>query len=315
MKDSSTILNRIKKNYKARKNLAKSSKTTAYRVYEKDIPEYPYIIDLFNDYAVVYEKGKKMLEENTEDLELRNLHQAHIILALQEILHISRDNIIFKRREKQKGKEQYNPLSEKNQFFTIQENDMKFLINVHDYLDPGLFLDHRPLRAILKKTSNNKKVLNLFAYTGSLSIAAALGGGTTTTIDMSNTYLTWAEDNFRENDIDLHKHHFIQADITRYLDSPLQESFDIIILDPPNFSNSKKMDGIFNVQENHPEMIHQLMKSLSPDGVLYFSNNFRKFKLASDISDQYRVKDISIQTIPKDFRDLKIHVCFEIRNN
>lgn len=314
MKEYSIIHNRIKKNLKSRKNLVKNSKVTAYRLYEKDIPEYPYIIDVFNDYAVVYEKGKKITDDNPEESSLRQEHQSNICDALVENLGIPENKIIFKVRKKQKGKSQYEQIKKVDQFFTVSENGMEFLVNVQDYLDPGLFLDHRPLREIINKTSRNKSVLNLFAYTGSISVAAALGGAAVTTVDMSKTYLNWAEENFEVNDIDFRIHQFIQADVIQYIEKPLKQKYDIIVLDPPSFSNSKRMDNDFDVQTDHGEMVQTLMTSLKSNGVLYFSNNYRKFKLDADIYERYDVKDITLKSIPKDFRDLKIHVCFEIKN-
>ena len=313
MKESSIFFNRLRKNLKIRKNLVKKSELTAYRLYEKDIPEYPYIIDIFGDYAIVYEKGKRIYDDNLEDIDIQVEHQQDILEALIAVMAFDEENIIFKTRKVQRGNDQYEKINRHEEFFTVTENDMKFLINVHDYLDPGLYLDHRPLREIIRNSSEGKKVLNLFAYTGSISVAAALGGGLTTTIDMSNTYLSWAEDNFAENNIELKKHHFLQEDITKLLMDPLDEKFDMIILDPPSFSNSKRMEDIFDVQRDHYVMVKNLMKSLTPNGVLYFSNNYRKFKLDEHILENYQVKDITLKTIPKDFRDLKIHVCFEIR--
>jgi 23S rRNA (cytosine1962-C5)-methyltransferase/23S rRNA (guanine2445-N2)-methyltransferase / 23S rRNA (guanine2069-N7)-methyltransferase len=314
MKDSSIILNRLRKNLKNRKNLVKNSKLTAYRLYEKDIPEYPYIIDIYNDHAVVYEKGKKIDEEDDDSLLLQREHQKHIEEALGEILSIPMLKVIFKKRQKQKGKSQYNQICKKDEFFPVNENGMKFLVNLFDYLDTGLYLDHRPLRKIIKDSSLSKRVLNLFSYTGSLSVAAAMGGGKVTTIDMSKTYMDWAVQNFWENSIDPEMHEFIQTDVIQYLEAPLKVKYDIIILDPPSFSNSKRMQDVFDIQEDHGWMIRNLMKSLTKNGVLYFSNNFRKFKLDDDIVSNFEIKDITKKSIPMDFRDLKIHVCFELRN-
>lgn len=313
MKDSSIILNRLRKNLKNRKNLVKNSKLTAYRLYEKDIPEYPYIVDIYNDHAVVYEKGKKIDSDDPSATSLQKEHQKHIETALLKILQIPMLKVIFKKRQKQKGKSQYNQICKKDEFFPVDENGMKFLVNLFDYLDTGLFLDHRPLRKIIKDTALNKTVLNLFSYTGSISVAAAMGGGKVTTVDMSKTYLDWAEDNFWENQIDPEMHQFIQTDVIKYLEDPLKEKYDIIVLDPPSFSNSKRMEDVFDIQEDHSWMIQNLMKSLSPTGVLYFSNNFRKFKLDEKIFEDYHVKDITKKSIPMDFRDMRIHVCFEIR--
>ncbi|MFT6630953.1 MAG: 23S rRNA (cytosine1962-C5)-methyltransferase/23S rRNA (guanine2445-N2)-methyltransferase [Bacteriovoracaceae bacterium] len=314
MKDSSIILNRLRKNLKNRKNLVKNSKLTAYRLYEKDIPEYPYIIDIYNEYAVVYEKGKRIDEDDEEILALQREHQKHIEEALDEVLNIPMLKVIFKKRQKQKGSSQYNKICKKDEYFPVNENGMKFLVNLFDYLDTGLFLDHRPLRKMIKDSSLKKKVLNLFSYTGSISVAAAMGGGKVTTIDMSKTYMDWAVENFWENQIDPEMHTFIQTDVIQYLEAPLKEKYDIIILDPPSFSNSKRMQDVFDIQEDHGWMIRNLMKSLTPTGVLYFSNNFRKFKLDEEILTSFEIKDITKKSIPMDFRDLKIHVCFELRN-
>lgn len=313
MTDSSIIINRLRKNLKIRKSLVKSLKTEAYRLYEKDIPEYPFIIDVYKDQVVIYEKGKKFHEDETEQILNARLHKKEIISAIEEIFNIPLDQIIFKERFKKEGKVQYEKFSRKNHFFEIQEDKCKFLINLHDYLDTGLFLDHRPLRSILLKESSGKSVLNLFAYTGSLSVASAIGGGVVTTVDMSKTYLEWAQENFKINEIDSPIHKFTHADATNYIMN-LENQFDIIILDPPSFSNSKRMEDTFDVQRDHFKLIDRLMKNLNENGTLYFSNNNRKFKLDPLLKDLYKVSDISERTIPKDFRDLKIHCCFKIQN-
>ena len=313
MQDYSIILNRIKKNLKARKSFLKSERISAYRLYEKDIPQYPYIVDIYNDHAVIYEKG--LQAKNDEDKSKHVTHKKQIIDALKEVLSIPDSQIVLKERNKQKGKSQYIKVASYDQFNQIQENGCLFYVNFYDYLDTGLFLDHRPLRKIISSSSSNKKVLNLFSYTGSISVAAAMGGANVTTVDMSKKYIEWAKKNFKLNDLATSEHEFIQADVLKYLQSDLQSKlFDIIILDPPSFSNSKKMDETFNVQDYHFEMIENLMSHLSSEGVLYFSNNFRKFQISEKLQELFSVKDITYKTIPQDIRDKKIHQCFEIRN-
>lgn len=310
MQETSIILNRLRKNLKIRKNLIKSEGIEAYRLYEKDIPEYPYIIDIYKDYAVIYEKGKKI----GEDDELNDLvyeHRTDIFAALGELLNIPENKIHLKERVKQSGKQQYEKIAKDKLSFAVKEGEMKFKVNLEDYLDTGLFLDHRPLRKIINQTSASKKVLNLFAYTGSFSVAAALGGGVVTTVDMSRTYLDWARDNFRINDITIKDHHFTQADAVNYIMN-LVEKFDIIILDPPSFSNSKRMEDIFDVQRDHITLIEKLMSLLNPEGVLYFSNNLRSFKLDFLIREGFKIEDLTYKSIPKDFRDQKIHQCYKI---
>src|SRR5690606_18235667 len=204
----------------------------AYRIYSKDIPEYPYIIDVYNNHAVIYEQGKKLDEENQT---LREAHQKDISEAITEVLTIPNSSQHFKIRERQKGIEQYQALNKASQdFFTIEESELKFWVNLERYLDTGLFLDHRPLRDFLRKNSEGKKVLNLFSYTGSISVAAAKGGAQVTSVDMSNTYLDWAYENFLLNKLNPKDHIFDQADVLKdlILRKEKGELFDIIVLDP-----------------------------------------------------------------------------------
>ena len=314
MTDNSTILNRLKKNLKARKSLVKTGLTSAYRLYEKDIPEYPYIIDIYNDFAVIYEKGKK-LNENDEVQKAKHLEHLNLIKnALTEVLKINNSQIIVKQRVKQSGKNQYEQLSKQNNFIEVNEFDFKFRVNLFDYLDTGLFLDHRPLRQKISIEAKDKKVLNLFSYTGSISVAAAVGGGFVTTVDMSKTYIDWAKENFKINNLSIADHKFVQADVLQFIESNQIENFDIIILDPPSFSNSKRMEEVFNVQDAHVKLIETLMNKLNTNGVLYFSNNFRNFKMDEKLQEKFKIKDITRSSIPIDFRDPKIHVCFEIRH-
>ena len=308
MTNNSIIANRLAKNYKKLKKWTQSEKIDAFRVYEKDIPEYPYIIDIYKEYALIYEKGKKL---DVEDENIRQKHIGQIYSAITEVLGIDESNIILKKREIQSGTQQYEKEDDEDQRITIQERSALFYINLYDYLDTGLFLDHRPLRQIINKTSKDKRVLNLFSYTGSLSVVAALGGGHVTTVDMSNTYVNWSKDNFRLNHLMFSQHKFLVKNTFEFLKED-QNKYDIIILDPPSFSNSKKMDGTFDIQRDHSGLIELCMLRLSPGGILYFSNNFRKFKMDEKISQKFKVKDITMKSIPKDFRDLKIHCCFEI---
>lgn len=308
MKTNTPIENRMAKNLKKLRKWLNKENIQAFRIYDKDIPEYPFVIDIYKDFAIVYEKISKTQEV---PLEVRSKHINHVYDALKNLLQIEENNIIIKRREVQKGTEQYEKLSETKERIVISEGECDFYINPYDYLDTGLFLDHRPLRQIILKSSNRKKVLNLFAYTGSISVFAASGGATVTTVDMSNTYINWAKDNFRLNDLKINDHKFIRDNAFEFLRED-KEKYDIIILDPPSFSNSKKMQGSFDVQRDHSGLIHLCMNRLNKDGVLYFSNNNRKFQIDPEIAENYQVTDITFQTIPQDFRDQKIHKCFKI---
>ena len=310
--DQSALKNRLVKNQKKLKTYLQKNKIEAYRLYNKDIPEYPYLIDVYGHHAVIYEQGKKLGEE---DQPKREQHQIDIEQALTEILGIPPQKQHFKIREKQKGSEQYRPLDPRSdEFFPIHEPPFKFLINLERYLDTGLFLDHRPLRQFLYANSKDKKVLNLFCYTGSLSVAAAMGGGIVTSIDMSNTYLQWAYENFLLNHRDPKKHVFYQADVLKEVNvrKENKEFFDIILLDPPSFSNSKRMEEDLDIERDHPILIRDCMALLAPGGTLYFSTNKRKFELHTIITGHYKVKEISQWTIPQDFHQTNIHRSFMI---
>ncbi|MBD65002.1 MAG: hypothetical protein CME62_07325 [Halobacteriovoraceae bacterium] len=313
MSDNSLIYNRLRKNFKQLNKQLKKHNFNAYRLYEKDIPEYPYIVDVYDNKAVIYEKGKKLDFSDTEQRQRHKSHALNIKSALIDLLNITPDNIILKARTIKKGKSQYEKLAEKEQFFTVHEGEMKFRVNLTNYLDSGLFLDHRPLREIIRQQSQNKKVLNLFAYTGSLSVAAALGGGEVTTVDLSNTYIDWAQENFKLNQIKLDDHKFRKADALNFIKN-LNLKYDLIILDPPSFSNSKSMEDNFNVQDDHVWMIEKLMSCLNKGGELYFSNNLTKFKISEELKEKFKVEDITYKTIPPEFRNKKIHQCFKITN-
>lgn len=307
------LQNRLQKNLKKLKTYLNKNGIKAYRLYNKDIPEYPYLIDIYDEHAVVYEQGKRLNEE--EDA-LREMHQQDIDIALTEVLGIPPSRQHFKIRERQKGNEQYQALDPRSSdFFVVDEPPFKFLINLERYLDTGLFLDHRPLRQHLLTNCQGKKVLNLFCYTGSLSVAAAKGGATVTSIDMSNTYLDWAIENFHINGLDPKAHVFYRADVLKELEERKEkkQKFDIIILDPPSFSNSKKMEEDLDIDRDHPLLIRDCMQLLDPEGTLYFSTNKRRFELHSIVTGQYQVKEISQWTIPQDFHHSEIHRAFSIK--
>lgn len=310
---SEALKNRLQKNLKKLKTYLQKNKIEAFRIYNKDIPEYPYLIDVYGEQAVIYEQGKKLSEE---DEVKRIQHQKDIEKVIEEVFQISAGQQHFKIRQRQKGNEQYRPLAPgAGDYFTIDESPMKFWVNLERYLDTGLFLDHRPLRQHLLEISRDKKVLNLFCYTGSLSVAAAKGGGSVTSIDMSRTYLDWAMENFVLNDLDPKAHRFIQADVLKELHDMIEAKvqFDLILLDPPSFSNSKRMEEDLDIERDHPILIRDCMKLLAPEGKLYFSTNKRKFELHSIVSHQYEVKEITQWTIPQDFHHTGIHRAFTLK--
>ena len=311
--ESIALKNRLLKNIKKLKSYVQKNGIEAYRLYNKDIPEYPYQIDIYGKTAVIYEQGKKLSEE---DEPKRIQHQKDIEVAISETLNIPPQDQFFKIRQKQKGNEQYKPLAPGSlDYFTVNEPPFQFWVNLERYLDTGLFLDHRPLRQFLLANCSGKKVLNLFCYTASLSVAAAKGGATVTSIDMSRTYLDWGVENFVLNDLDPNAHKFLQADVLKELPLMIEAGvkFDIIILDPPSFSNSKRMEEDLDIERDHPLMVRDCIKLLAPEGVLYFSTNKRKFELHPILLSQYETKEISQWTIPQDFHHSSIHRAFTLK--
>jgi 23S rRNA (cytosine1962-C5)-methyltransferase len=306
MSDLKTIQNRLEKNYKHRVKWAKREGIEAFRLYEKDIPEFPFIIDVYKDNAVIFEKRDEEIDAEKFD------HFEFIISAVKGLLQIPEEKVIIKSRFRQKGATQYTKLEEKNEYFPVKEHQAELLVNLHDYLDTGLFLDHRPLRQMVFKESAGKKVLNLFSYTGSISVFAALGGATkVTSVDMSATYMEWAKKNFEHNKLNVDQHLFVVESALEWLPRASQR-FDLIVLDPPTFSNSKKMDEDFEVEKDQVNLIKNCLRILAPEGVLYFSNNKRKFKIDPELLNLADIKDITPRTIPEDYRDSKAHHCFKI---
>ncbi len=304
------IENRIQKNFAKLKSWSEKHQIEAYRLYDRDIPEFPFIVDRYKDYFVVHDKSERIDAEKN--------HLPLLIAALQSIFKVNDEQIIFKQRRQQKGLDQYQKLGTENKKIIVKENGVPLYINLWDYLDTGLFLDHRPLRYLFSKKQTGKKFLNLFCYTGTVSVMAALGGASTYSVDMSKTYLEWAQDNFKLNKIDLKNHFFFEEDVLEFIktlkDRPdFKASFDTIFLDPPTFSNSKKMESTFEVERDQESLLSNVMPLLKPGGTLYFSNNKRDFKIAPGVTEKYRVKNITQQTIPIDFHDQKIHHCFEIQ--
>lgn len=302
------IKNRLEKNFKKLKSWSERHQIEAFRLYDRDIPEYPFIVDVYKDHYVVYDKSDFIKDKDKN-------HLPHVIEALKALFKTSEDCIVIKKRERQEGLKQYEKLDSKEQTFSVRESQALLKVNLYDYLDTGLFLDHRPMRQKVFKTAKDKTFLNLFCYTGSVSVFAALAGARTTSVDMSQTYLRWAQDNFELNKIDLGDHSFINADVLEWLRANRDHAaFDMIFLDPPTFSNSKKMEDSFEVERDQDFLVDSCMSMLKPNGVLYFSNNKRKFKLSENILAKYTVKDLTEESIPQDFHDKKIHCCFEIKN-
>lgn len=299
---------------KRKKHLSKWSKRnniSCYRLYDADLPDYNVSIDIYEDkwVSISEYQAPKEIEEHIVKKRL-----SEIMRVVPEVLEIDNDSIYLKVRKKQKGNDQYLKSENSDEYNIIYESGAKFYVNFKDYLDTGIFLDHRPMRLRIKNESLNKRVLNLFSYTGTVTSLAAIGGAKqTVTVDASKKYLDWAKRNLQLNGLMSKDHIFIQSDTREWLKKD-SSKYDIIFLDPPTFSNSKSGRDIFDVQNDYIELIELCSKILDKDGVLYFSNNFRKFKFDESIFKELEIKDITKSTIDEDFLgNPKIHKCWEIR--
>ncbi len=305
------VYNRLKKNLDALVPLMEKQGVTCYRIYDADMPEFNAAIDMYEKNWIVlseYEAPREIPEEDTE----RRLQD--LVDATERVTGIDRDRIFVKTRSRQSGKKQYMKFNDTGKYFIVHENGCKFLVNFSDYLDTGLFLDHRPIRAEICKMAKGKRFLNLFCYTGSATVEAAKGGAlSTVSVDASSTYLDWAQQNMRLNGYTTMNHFFYRSDVMRFL-YDTYDRFDLIFCDPPTFSNSKDRNS-FDVQRDHVGLIKACMMHLDTEGTLIFSCNFRRFHLAPFLDEDYEIEDITPQTIGDDFqRDPRIHYCFLIRH-
>ena len=273
----------------------------AYRIYDRDIPEFAVSVDYYDGYLVVYRYF------NAEFASRDELRFGEVLAGLTQLFQIDESKIFVKERLRQKGNSQYVRVADTSVKHIVKEYQLKFIVNLSDFLDTGLFLDHRLSRLWVRKNCLNLRVLNLFCYTGSVSVHAAAGGASrVVSVDLSGRYLGWARENFSLNELGNERYEFIRADVCQWLKS-CGEQFDLIFLDPPSFSNSKKMVTEFDVQRDHFDMIADCLKLLDRNGKLFFSNNLRSFKLDQRISDQAAIEDISKATIPPDFHNQLIH--------
>jgi 23S rRNA (cytosine1962-C5)-methyltransferase len=302
--------NRLGKVYAHRRKKARQQDVNCYRLYDLDLPEFPLAIDLYEDQVHVAEYQRQ--HGMDEQQHAQWLAQSGECIA--QVLELPLQHIHIKRREViRERQQQYGKFGESGQRMAVREGGLRFLVNLTDYLDTGLFLDHRPTRALVRERSAGKDVLNLFAYTGSFSVYAASGGArSVTTVDLSNTYVDWARDNFRLNDLALEPHEFIAANVMDYLPRLPSGCMDMIVCDPPTFSNSKKMPGVFDVQRDHPALINQCLRLLRPEGTLWFSTNNRRFRLFDEHLATDRIRDITRQTTGFDFEGKLQRLCYEL---
>jgi 23S rRNA (guanine2445-N2)-methyltransferase / 23S rRNA (guanine2069-N7)-methyltransferase len=314
--------NRLQKNVKNLSRWAKQQQISAYRVYDADMPEYALSVDFYHteeagDWLVVNEYAAPKSVDRQKAR--KRLYEA--MAALPSVFDLPLEHIIYKVRERQKGTSQYERLDESKQFFTVVENGARLRVNFTDYLDTGVFLDHREVRAYVAKQASGKRLLNLFCYTATATAEAAVAGAKSSlSVDMSKTYLYWAKHNFMNNRIDEQQHRLHQADVLDWLQTAWKghkEQFDVIFLDPPSFSTSKRMEGTLDIQRDHVELIEQTLRLLKPGGELVFSNNLRKFKLdeagLQQVYEGLQITNLTRQTMPKDFeRNDKIHQVWSI---
>ncbi len=308
--------NRLQKNLKKLSKWAKQNNVFAYRVYDADLPEYAVAVDIYHCDDKTWVNVQEYEPPKSVDQHKADVRLAGLLAEIPSVLNVSKEQVLLKIRRKQRNTDQYEKQAESGIFHEINEGRCRLLVNFEDYLDTGIFLDHRPIRLQIQKEAKGKRFLNLFAYTGSATVHAAVGGATiTTTIDMSNTYLQWAKNNLALNST-TGRHEFIQADCVEWLEKEAKNAarqYDLIFLDPPTFSNSKRMENVFDVQLDYIQLIQNSAKLLTKDGVLYFSTNFRKFKFDASLFEGLSITDITAQTIPEDFvRDMKIHYCWKI---
>jgi 23S rRNA (guanine2445-N2)-methyltransferase / 23S rRNA (guanine2069-N7)-methyltransferase len=341
--------NRLQKSARHRSRWARREGIHCYRVYDADLPDYAVAVDLYDGWAHVQEYAPPATVDPVKAR--RRLKQ--VMAVVPEVLGIPAAHAVLKVRRPQRGAEQYRKLQDEGRFLEVEEGGLRFLVNLTDYLDTGLFLDHRLTRRLIRDLAPGRRFLNLFAYTGTATVYAAAGGASsTTTVDLSPTYLEWARRNLELNGFTEPEHGFVRADCLEWLEGgsgaghgggfgpgpgrpapvsraasgasgdrlaagrapqPSGPTYDLIFLDPPTFSNSKSMDGTLDVQRDHAELIRAAMRRLTPEGILIFSTNFRRFKLDPGVAEEFQVADITRQTIPPDFaRNPRIHSCFRI---
>jgi 23S rRNA (guanine2445-N2)-methyltransferase / 23S rRNA (guanine2069-N7)-methyltransferase len=320
--------NRLEKNIKRLAKLAQRAQASCYRLYDADMPEYSFAIDRYEAVASgdVHLHVQEYAAPASIDAEAARRRRREALSSLPGVLQIAPERIHLRLRQRQSGTEQYQrqsaapPSSAEQRTLTVQEGGLKFLVNLDDYLDTGLFLDHRLTRARLRERARGVRFLNLFCYTASASVYAACGGASSTvSVDLSNSYLDWAAANFKLNGLDPAQHRLQRADCREWLHEAARQpaagarAFDLIFLDPPTFSNSKRMQGVLDVQRDHPELIDLCMQLLAPGGLLLFSTNAQRFRPDPALEQRWQVTDISAPTLPFDFeRNRRIHRCFEI---
>jgi len=301
--------NRLTKNRKRLAKWLKRSGESCYRLYDADMPEYALAVDVYGDRVHVQEYAPP----RSVDAAQANRRLMEALTVIPEVLEVSADAVYVKQRSRQSGKAQYEKRDTSGERFQVSEGPARLWVNLRDYLDTGLFLDHRPVRRRLREMAAGQRFLNLFCYTGAATVQAALGGASETlSVDLSNTYLDWARDNLALNRLDPARHRVVRDDCLHWLETA-QGMFDLIFLDPPTFSNSKRMEGTLDIQRDHGRLVDLAMARLAPGGTLVFSNNQRRFRIDEALVARYAVTEITRDTFDPDFqRRGDLHHCFLI---
>ncbi|MBF0424655.1 MAG: class I SAM-dependent methyltransferase, partial [Magnetococcales bacterium] len=304
------LANRLRKNLREWGKWARREEIYCYRVYDADMPEYALAIDHYDGYLHIQEYQAPA----TVDPEKARERLVEALAILPEVFDLSPERVFFKVRQRQRGSDQYQKVDTTGKRFSVREGGLWFLVNLSDYLDVGLFPGHRRVRAMLRTLSAGRHFLNLFGYTGSATLYAAAGGAaSTTTVDLSPTYLEWAGANLELNGFAGGRHRLIEGDCLAWIDQE-RRPYDLIFLDPPTFSNSKRMVGIFDVQRDYLDLIVRASRLLSPEGILLFSTHFEKFRPQwTELPDHLEVSDLTTATLAPDFRrHPRGHHCWRI---
>jgi 23S rRNA (guanine2445-N2)-methyltransferase / 23S rRNA (guanine2069-N7)-methyltransferase len=310
--------NRLRKNHDRLAQWARREDVACYRVYDADMPEYAFAIDLYGNgerWACVQEYAAPASVAQ----EAARARRDEALAVIPEVLQLPPERMVLRVRRRQREGEQYEKLGAEAVYHEVREGRYRFLVNFTDYLDTGLFLDHRLTRERVGAMAKGKRFLNLFAYTGTVTVHAVGGGASaSTTVDMSRNYLDWAWRNLDLNGLRAPQHEFVHADCLAWLEAQARESspprYDLVFIDPPTHSRSKRMQREFDVQRDHAALLDAAARLLAPQGVIVFSNNFQKFRLDASLAQRFQVDDITAATIPEDFsRNRRIHVCYELR--
>lgn len=310
--------NRLRKNLKAARDWARKEQVDCYRIYDADMPEYSFAIDWYSDgadqsWAVVQEYAAP----STVDIAAARMRRREVLVSVPNVLGLPRERIFLRERRQQKGTAQYEKVAAEREYHVVRENGYKFFVNFQDYLDTGLFLDHRITRRLVGELARGQRFLNLFAYTGTATVYAAGGGAqSSTTVDMSRTYTEWAKRNLASNGFADPQHEFVQADVLTWLHDQVgvTKRYDLMFIDPPTHSRSKRLEDDFDVQRDHRKLLTLAAKVLAPRGIVVFSNNYTRFKLDAQMTEIFDIEDWSERTVPWDFRrNPRIHRCYRLQ--